>query len=231
MDGIIQLLIIVVFVLISAAWQFMTERPQKKAQPRRPPERPEPQRPAVQRLEPQRPEPQRPQAGGEQPAQQPRGGGLEAEIEDFLRQVTGQGPKREPPPEPVTAEPILAEPVVTEVELVRAPRNQGIGNESVEDHVDSHLRKGRFGKRETHLASQIENRDEAMDAHLHDVFDHQVGALERKSQSGVASELTWAEKSQQEVTAGEILALFKSPIDMRKAIIMKEILTPKSEEW
>ena len=155
------------------------------------------------------------------------GGGFEAEIEDFLRQVTGQAPKSPPPPEPAPVEPAFVEPEVIEVEPVTL---SDFGRESVAEHVQHHIREGGIESRDVNLASRIETRDDQMDAHLHEVFDHKLGTLRddqpTKPTTAVARKPTGAG-----MNAEQILAAFESPDDIRKAIILKEILTPKSLEW
>ena len=98
----------------------------------------------------------------------------------------------------------------------------GFGNESVAEHVEQHIS-------DANLASKIEQRDEAMDAHLHDVFDHKIGSL--SSQTLTETKPLSRRKSSVRLNAAELLESFQSPEDIRKAIILKEILTPKSHDW
>ena len=222
-DDIIKFAFFIIVILFSAVSQFLKERPKKRAQQQRRAQQPG--------ADEGRQLPPRPQANAQaQPVpQKAEPAGLEAEIEDFLRQVTGQDPKPAPPaePEPVAAQPVYVEPEVIEAEPASL---SDFGRESIADHVQHHIREGGIDDRDSHLASGIENRDEKMDEHLHEVFDHNLGTLRTRAPIEAAAKVK-RRATGYGMNAAEILKAFESPEDIRKAIILKEILTPKSLEW
>ncbi|MCA9216458.1 MAG: hypothetical protein KDB27_25490 [Planctomycetales bacterium] len=211
MEAFIKIAIFLIIILFSAIGQFLKERPKKRRQDGGP-------------QNDGRELPPRPQANVQgAPQNRPNVGGLEAEIEDFLRQVTGQSAAPPAPtPKPRVAEiqePMYVEPEVIEAEITSRP---SIGRESVAAHVKQHLG-------DAHLASKIELRDEKMDSHLHEVFDHRLSSFDRPT---LATKKKQAKPSVAPKTSGldaaELLKAFQSPEEVRKAIILKEILTPKS---
>ena len=139
---------------------------------------------------------------------------LEAEIAEFVRRAQGQA-------EVIEAEPMLAEPIRPS-EPKRPFREAGVlAESSIEKHVDRHM-GSQITSFQPKLVSQIENRDEAMDAHLQEVFDHSLGSLRPDSRMEPAAD----ETPSSSVSADKIREMFASPDDVRKAIIMNEILTP-----
>ena len=225
LDVVLKLGFFIIVILVSAISQFLKERPKKQPQQQQLPQRPDHEGRQL---------PPRPQANQQanqqaQPVpQQPQAGALEAEIEDFLRQVTGQKPKAtSPPPEPIAAEPVYAEPEIIEAEPVSL---SGFGRESVAEHVQHHIREGGIDSQGDRLATGIEQRDEKMDSHLHDVFDHNLGTLHDRKPVEPAQKVS-RRSSAVGMNPDEILATFKSPEGIRKAIIVNEILTPKSIDW
>ena len=74
----------------------------------------------------------------------------------------------------------------------------------------------------------IEQRDDAMDSHLHQVFDHSLGTLRReKPTSRVQEDVLHTEdlaELPKESLAASIAATMKNKNDIRKAFILGEIL-------
>ena len=71
-----------------------------------------------------------------------------------------------------------------------------------------------------HLAENIEQTDERMEAHLDQVFDHDVGKL--GSGKGATDELNRATRSNKATT--DLLRLLQDPASVRQSIIIAEIL-------
>ena len=169
-------------------------------------------------------------AAGPRPAQPPRGNAvpppnrnaLENEIEAFLRRAIGA----EEVPTVEVIEPQAANPVQPprlEAEVYQAePVRQG---ESFAQHVSQHR-----------LAEVVEHADERMEEHLQDVFSHKLGSFDRAPLSEIAEGTdakAWQEDDSQQsgFTGQEIRDLFRSPQEIRKAIIVNEILRRPDYKW
>mgnify|MGYP001433240611 CR=1 FL=1 len=102
-------------------------------------------------------------------------------IEEFLRQAAE---RRVSKPPPVVAVPVQSEPEVVAAEIVDV-------FESLEDtelghHIDTSSlaeHAEHLGEHAEHLGEEVSRADENVDQHLHEVFDHQVGALDRGTNS------------------------------------------------
>lgn len=155
------------------------------------------------------------------------------DIEEFLRRAAArrqqrqdqqrrpaqqapQAPPRQafPPAQPPVPEIQIVEPEVVEAETVREPLA-----EQVQDY---------FGKKNLISGDEVDQADEQMDAHLHEVFDHTLGQL-RDTSVGVEEpqELPTLGDGQQAARqpgGGAIADMFRSPKNLRQAIILSEIL-------
>ena len=89
-------------------------------------------------------------------------------------------------------------------------------HESVEEHVQRHLDDKEFEQRIANLGVEIEQADDRLEARLHQIFDHEVGTLSHKSaDTGDAQEM---------FSASAFQSLFQSMDELRRAIILREIL-------
>jgi hypothetical protein len=81
-------------------------------------------------------------------------------------------------------------------------------------------------------SSEIDQADEQMEAHLHQVFDHQLGHL-RKDNIATGPPPPVAEPGDTRISeaAASIRNMLKSPGNLRNAIILNEILTPPRHLW
>ena len=89
------------------------------------------------------------------------------------------------------------------------------------------------GGQAARLGEQVGLADDVMDAHLHQVFDHQVGRL---AASSPMSQITpaAASRSSQDVASeshGSIVRMLKSPRSLRDAIVVSEILQRPEHLW
>lgn len=153
--------------------------------------------------------------GGGGPMQQPRpqakaGGqkGIEAEIEDFLRQARGQqaqkeapvqaAPARQAPPQPPRqpqqrpaarqqqnrpARPGRQGARVVEAQPAQPAQQRDIKpgrgfGRDLSQHVQEHIGQDSISTRDAHLGETIEEADERVERHLEEVFDHDLGRLE-----------------------------------------------------
>ena len=173
--------------------------------------------------------PRRPGQAGPQQAQN---------LDDFLRRAA----ERRAPPQPIQGdveiiqfEGVDEEPVVA-VEVVPSSR---LGS-SVEDHVAEHMAEGRVTEHATHLADRIAQADEQDELRLHQTFDHEVGRLGHTASHPDITEV--AEGTDAEVwtkhlhderpdksLAADIAGMLRDPTDVRKAIVLSEILSPRGE--
>ncbi|QDU94882.1 hypothetical protein [Lignipirellula cremea] len=151
------------------------------------------------------------------------------EIADFIRRAAArrqqqqQGRPAPAPPPPAPAPPqqqrppsrrpaAPMEPEIVEVQLVE---NQG-----------------GLSHRDAHLADDIEQTDERMEAHLHTAFDHQLGSLDSSTEVASIKEFSYDDKPvEKKGLAHDLLAMFRSKTDVRKAILMSEIFQRPEQRW
>jgi hypothetical protein len=101
----------------------------------------------------------------------------------------------------------------------------------VADHVAKHFKSRKVLERDTGPQS-VDQADEAMEDHLHAVFDHQLGSLRRPDGSRPASEPV--ERVQPDLGAMEIAALvtmLRNPQTARQAMVLSEILSRPDHRW
>lgn len=168
---------------------------------------------------------------------------MKDEVEEFLRRVAqlrqqaegqakaqpaAQPPSKKsgqrPPPRPATRSappprPTLA-PEVVDAELAddsdRVARRVAAdlhGAEEIAEHV-------------RHLGEQVDAAQGKMDAHLHQVFDHQLGQLKQTAQAALPPGDAPAGS-----TMSELMRLLRSPQSIRDAIILSEVLNRPEHLW
>jgi len=168
---------------------------------------------------------------------------MKDEVEDFLRRVaqmraqaeaqakSQQRPpaQQKPPPKPPRQQPparlVPARPEPPPPQLVPAD----VVEAELADNADRVARQVATDMRGTdqiaehtrHLGEEVDTADSKMKAHLHQVFDHQLGRL--KSTSGETA-LVQTEKTAPELSLGQIVRMLRSPNSIRDAIVMSEIL-------
>jgi len=156
------------------------------------------------------------------------------DIEEFLRRAAarrqqrqGQQPQRAaytpPPPDIEIIEPDIVEAVAAD--------------ESVADHVSHYLAADEFRERASHLGEEVGLADEHLKSHLSAVFEHRVGDL---GSATSAVQMTTADTLADDVTsatressrgASEIVKMFRSPLSMRQAILLSEIMHRPADRW
>lgn len=165
------------------------------------------------------------------------------DIEEFLRraaarrqqrQAQGAGPPKpqrapqsRPPQRPVHQPPPdiqIVEPEVIEAETV---------HESVANQVQQY-----FGSANLISGDEVDQADEQMETHLHQVFDHRVGQL-RDTSVGVKEpaepqldrSAPGAEKGKAKGKGANFIAeMLRSPKSLRQAIVVSEILRRPSDD-
>ena len=192
-------------------------------------------------------DPRRPRPGGIRPQAGPGRDPVRAEIQQFLREAAGrrggaapqQAPRVGPPPaapqrpgpggwpQRPAETPVLLEPI----EAVPEPS-------SVAEHVGRQVPKQQFGGLPSDVGRRLERSGEAVQGHVHDVFDHRVGRLE-----GTPGESTYATQAEEADTpedriiplpptvAAGLAAMLAEPTSLRQAIVLSEILQRPEHRW
>ncbi len=98
--------------------------------------------------------------------------------------------------------------------------------DSVAGHVAQHLSPRDLQRRGSDFGRSVDEADDKLDSHLHDVFDHQVGNLSRGSTSQVNDEVqdAYEEKKARVHEPGvSIQDMLSNPETLRNAFILSEI--------
>jgi hypothetical protein len=110
-----------------------------------------------------------------------------------------------------------------------------VGRQSVSEHVREHLNVSATVRRLDRLGDNVEAADDDMDAHLKSVFDHRVGSLPSKQRSiGPApspNDSTSALDAPAAPAPIDFAALLGDGQNVRKAIVMSEILQRPEQRW
>ena len=137
-------------------------------------------------------------------------------IEDFLRRAISQKLGKR----------------VEDVEIL--PDGQGpaparsamkLGNEGVAEHVSHHLDTSQ-DDRASHLAEDINQADERLEEHIHDAFDHTVGALGH-DEEGDSQGTGQVKKSARQ----SLLQMLRSKSALRNAILISEVFERPEHRW
>ena len=168
---------------------------------------------------------------------------MAGDIEEFLRRAAQRRaqqqkprPQTPPPqaqrPKPAPPRPaeILHAEIIDDIEIIEPDVLQG---GSVEAHVKQHIRDGVFDEELSHLGEDVDKSDDRMEAHLHEYFEHDLGALGARTSAAADSSLDDDSPGQRRppVKPTDYLALLQNPASIRQAIILSEILTRPSDRW
>jgi hypothetical protein len=135
---------------------------------------------------------------------------LRQEVEQFLRQVQGEEPKK---PTPQKKPVVVAQPKpAPRLEPQRQPLRESVGT-----HVSQHMSTADITEHASKLGLEVSNADEKMTAHLQERFQHQLGAFQQSQQPTETRRTRGS-------AAAEIAQLMKSPQGVRQAVIVSEIL-------
>ncbi|MFP6694500.1 MAG: hypothetical protein VB875_15870 [Pirellulales bacterium] len=157
-------------------------------------------------------------------------GGVRGEIDSFLRQIKERAGL---PQEIDDDEDVESQPQAMEAELVEQHVMEA---ELVEQHGIRRLvgtTDERFGARSEKLGAEVGFADDKMDFHVHQVFDHNVGALHRSTDKQSGDEEAVPAQSGSEVpkAASDIRDMLSGARGVRKAIIMSEIINRPGDRW
>lgn len=168
---------------------------------------------------------------------------MAGDIEEFLRRAAQRRAQQQkprpqaPPPQaqrPKPAQPrpaeILHAEIIDDIEIIEPDVLKG---SSVGAHVKEHIRDGVFDEGISHLGEDVDKSDDRMEAHLHEYFEHDLGALGARTSAAADSSLDDDSPGQrrQPVKPTDFLALLQNPASIRQAIILSEILTRPSDRW
>jgi hypothetical protein len=129
-----------------------------------------------------------------------------------------QQQRQQPPASRSLGPPLAAAPPLPEIvdaELAdRADRVSRLVNDDLRDaqQITEHTRR---------LGTEVNAADNKMQAHLHQVFDHQLGRLKSSS---AETALVESERSASQLSLDLIMRLLRSPASVRDAIVMAEVL-------
>ena len=135
-------------------------------------------------------------------------------------------PKRPPPPQrlvPARQDPVpLPEAEVVEAEI--SDRSEGFSRRVAQDlrgaeQISEHTR---------HLGEEVDLADDKLAAHLHEVFDHQLGRLKTTASEPAAIPQP---SPTSDITASDLSQMLRSPTLIRNAIIMSEVLRRPEDRW
>jgi len=163
------------------------------------------------------------------------------EVDDFLRRVAQMRaqaqakseprptPKQKQPKQQRTKPPARLVPARQETAPSLSPANAEVVDAELADNSD---RVGRLVARDLSGAEEIAEHtrrmgaeaaaaNDKMQAHLHQVFDHQLGRLKSSS---VETALVETERSAPQLSLDKIIQLLRSPGSVRDAIVMAEVL-------
>src|SRR5262245_34608281 len=164
---------------------------------------------------------------------------MRAQAEAQARAQQQQRPKPQPapppprpaaPPPPARLVPARQETVPLEpadAEIVDAELAE-IGD-SVGRHVNQHLRgTEQIAEHTRHLGEVVDQADDKLESHLHQVFDHQLGKLKKTASTTAAAPHAVAAP---DVKLSEMFQMLRSPQSIRDAIVMAEVLRRPEDRW
>ena len=147
---------------------------------------------------------------------------MSSPIEDFLRQAAERRVGKPPPVVAVPVEPVTEPVVPTVVVADVAVPDRPLEKTRLEHHIDTHD----VADHAEHLGEQVSRADDVVDQHVHDVFDHQVGAL---SGSGDASDTVDTTGGRQ--LRRQLKRAIRSRTQIRQAVVFSEIVRRPEWRW
>ena len=144
----------------------------------------------------------------------------------------------QPPPQQSRRPASLAEVVILEP----APPTRPIEAEVIDaelaeqpDRLEKYVARDLSGTQEIaehtrHLGEEVDRRDDKMEAHLHQMFDHKVGNLKKQATDSVPKTPEVGDEAVTLTSLG-IAQMMRSPQAIRNAIILGEVLHRPEERW
>ncbi len=156
------------------------------------------------------------------------------DLEAFLRQAAQRRAQRQKPAQP---KPPPARPQTQPPRSPATPQRPPVSSPVVEAVVIPSLVQSRvdtsgFERRAEQLGEEVGLADEAMEAHLQQKFDHQVGTLSDVGHDEIESSEVFDPAGESGATAAaDIVAMLKNPNTVRQAVLLSEILSPPHHRW
>ena len=165
------------------------------------------------------------------PRPQPGRREVDDEVSDFLKRAAEKRGGR--PVEPPAAQPprrlidIGASDVVQAQAVDEPPTGAAVAQ-----HVRQHLDTREFTARASHLTT-VDQADEAIESHLHQVFAHQVGHFSSPPAEPSLEGQSGAAPTTPAVTAPAefLVSLLGNPQSLRSAVILSEVLQRPTDRW
>jgi hypothetical protein len=169
-----------------------------------------------------------------------------SEIEEFLKRAAAmrarqQAAQAPPSPQPSPASARRVAPTYTprgssfDVQDAEVLEAEEVTGDDVAEYVTQHLDSSSFTQSTRRLGADIKSADEAIEAHLHQTFEHRLGQLggmtAQAEDSTLDEDENLAAKAQKHVPALSFTDLLHSPQNLKNAIILAEILNPPHRRW
>lgn len=221
--------VVVLIYVLSYLWNALTGAAQKQ-------NRPQPARGE----RPLPPPGQGPPPAGAPPAEETVQAKLNAEIEEFLRRAnerradkgrrTGQPAQQQQPPREQPAPQTSGQSKSKQGTTEKKKRRE---RESVSQSVEEHLGSGKFEAREQKLADDVTRSELEMSQHVQQVFEHRLGSLGETTAEGqpTSGETIATRSAEQKAEALAVAGLFINPENLRRAVILREILERPTDRW
>ncbi|MCI0359300.1 MAG: hypothetical protein L0211_12550 [Planctomycetaceae bacterium] len=120
-------------------------------------------------------------------------------------------------------EPLEAE--VVDAELAEQPDRLG-------KYIAQDLRGAEeIAEHTRHLGEEVDQADDKLEAHLHQVFDHKLGQLKKSTMEPAAASPSQAARDAALPGAASIAHLLVDPQNVRNAVILAEILRRPEDSW
>jgi hypothetical protein len=130
---------------------------------------------------------------------------------------------RQTPPTP-RLEPTLT-PLPGEVVEAQVVDRASAGDRRVREHLRG---TEQIAEHARHLGEQVDQADDKLTAHLHQVFDHELGQLKQSGDQGPAKR---DQVSPDALSPEMISRLLRSSTAARDAIVLAEILQRPEQRW
>ena len=240
-EGLVQVIFLLVMGLLWLINRISTaiETARRPPPVRRPPQPVPPQGegPQVQ------PQMQPRQIAAPQGQPRPAGDALQGEIEEFLRRASGrQQPGQAQRPRPGTARPAItgakadprrgrpAPPVVRAKPVANAPDESADTPEAISQHVKQFLDMKEFDQRTTNLSS-IDEKERQFEQNLQKTFSHELGHLKRSTLADGGDAAATAVQPIAPLNPNVLAGLFRSGVDLKRAIALNEIFQRPEHRW
>jgi hypothetical protein len=105
--------------------------------------------------------------------------------------------------------------------------------ESIAQSVEEHLGSNKFQSREQHLTDDLTRSELEMSQHVQQVFEHRLGSLGESTAEGqpTTGETRVTQSAEQKAEALAVAGLLINQENLRRAVILREILERPTDRW